>query len=424
MAVLALPTTQSQLQNAVDALVGSSIDALTTDALGENIIDIRIAVDRLEAESLRLVHRFHQEGGALSDGGGTTVSWLRRCCRMTAKAAAYTVHLARTLGEMPATLDSARAGRSSFANVAMIGHLAGQVGVEQLRPYEDFLVEAAEQVTPRQMRYATQTTRLGIDPDGVLADANHDHERRWLDCDETYGGVFVVRGQFDAEGGALLKAAIDSLSHGLTRGEERSASQRRADALVDMAAAHLRCGDSRDVHGQRPHLTLTVSADTLRAGARDAHAVSEDTLRVVAIAQPAELGGVGPIHPEIARRIACDAVRTVVSVAPTADDSSWITGSPAVPLSVGRATRTIPASIRTALVLRDNGCRFPGCDRPPAWTDGHHIIHWADGGPTELGNLVSLCRSHHRQVHEEGWRIHIADGSAVVEPPPWRTPGD
>jgi hypothetical protein len=70
------------------------------------------------------------------------------------------------------------------------------------------------------------------------------------------------------------------------------------------------------------------------------------------------------------------------------------------------------------LVVRDQGCRFPGCDRPPAWTDGHHIIHWADGGPTELANLVSLCRSHHRQVHEEGWRIHIADGSAVVEPPP------
>ena len=89
-----------------------------------------------------------------------------------------------------------------------------------------------------------------------------------------------------------------------------------------------------------------------------------------------------------------------------------------VPLSVGRATRTIPGAIRTALSLRDQGCRFPGCDRPPAWTDGHHVIHWSDGGPTELGNLVSLCRMHHRRVHEEGWRIHMADGIAVVEPPP------
>jgi 5-methylcytosine-specific restriction endonuclease McrA len=70
------------------------------------------------------------------------------------------------------------------------------------------------------------------------------------------------------------------------------------------------------------------------------------------------------------------------------------------------------------LRFRDQGCRFPGCDRPPAWTDGHHIIHWADGGPTELENLVSLCRPHHRAVHEQRWRIHIADGRAVVEPPP------
>ena len=90
---------------------------------------------------------------------------------------------------------------------------------------------------------------------------------------------------------------------------------------------------------------------------------------------------------------------------------------PVLPLAVGRETRTIPAHLRTALTLRDQGCRFPGCDRPPAWTDGHHIIHWPDG-PTELDNLVSLCRTHHRRVHEQGWRIHIADGVAIVEPPP------
>jgi hypothetical protein len=96
---------------------------------------------------------------------------------------------------------------------------------------------------------------------------------------------------------------------------------------------------------------------------------------------------VGPIHPETARRIACDAVRTVVTIAPPAD-SVAMAGTRVMPLSVGRATRTIPAHIRTALHVRDQGCRFPGCDRPPAWTDGHHIIHWSDGGPTELENLV------------------------------------
>ena len=274
MEALAIADTKVRVNDAVDALVSESIDGLTTHALGEDLVEIGRAIDRLEAERLRRLHRFDAEHGGYVDGGGTSMSWLRRSCGMTARAAAYRVHLARTLGQMPAALDSARAGRASFTNVAMIAHLAGDVGVEQVAPYEDILVEAAETFQPRQMRTLTQATRLYIDPDGVLADDNHAHERRWFNCDKTYGDVFIVSGQLDAEGGALLTAAIDALSHGMSRGEERSAGQRRADALVDMAATQLRCGDHRDVHGQRPHLTLTVSAETLRAkvGADALHA--------------------------------------------------------------------------------------------------------------------------------------------------------
>jgi hypothetical protein len=405
MEAYAIPDARDRVNEAVDALVDESIDGVSTHALGADLIDIRRAIDRLEAEFIRRLHRFHHARGAQADGGVSTVSWLRPHCGMTVKAAAYRVHLARTLGELPATLDSARAGRASFSNVTMIAHLAEAVGVEQVAPLESILVGAAETLEPGAMRVLTQATRLRLDPDGVLADDNHAHERRWFECEQTYGGVFVLRGELDAEGGALVKTAIDALSQGMARGETRTGSQRRADALVDVFAAQLRRGDHRDVHGQRPHLTVTVSAETLRAGAVDA--------------EPAELSGVGPIHPETARRLACDAVRTVVTVAPPADaaaSTAW--GTPAKPLSVGRATRIIPAHIRTALRLRDQGCRFPGCDRPPAWTDGHHIIHWPDGGPTELDNLVSLCRPHHRAVHEQGWRIRIADGIAVVEPPP------
>jgi hypothetical protein len=404
MEAFAIPEASDRVHEAVDALVDESIDAVSTHALGADLIGIRRAIDRLDAEFLRRLHRFDRAHGALADGGVSTVSWLRPHCGMTGKAAAYRVHLARTLGELPATLDSARAGRASFSNVTMIAHLAEDVGVEQVAPLESILVGAAETLEPGAMRTLTQATRLRLDPDGVLADDNRAHERRWFECEQTYGGVFVLRGELDAESGTLVKTAIDALSHGLGPGETRSGSQRRADALVDLAATQLRCGDHRDVHGQRPHLTVTVSADTLRSGAN---------------AEPAELSGVGPIHPATARRIACDAVRTVVTVAPPADGAtSGADGTRVLPLSVGRATRTIPAHIRTALHLRDQGCRFPGCDRPPAWTDGHHIIHWSDGGPTELANLVSLCRPHHRAVHEQGWRIQIADGIAVVEPPP------
>lgn len=67
----------------------------------------------------------------------------------------------------------------------------------------------------------------------------------------------------------------------------------------------------------------------------------------------------------------------------------------------------MPAPLRRAVVVRDGRCRFPGCDRPPPWCDAHHVIHWADGGPTALSNLVLLCRRHHRLVHEGGFGLEM-----------------
>jgi len=109
------------------------------------------------------------------------------------------------------------------------------------------------------------------------------------------------------------------------------------------------------------------------------------------------------------RRIACDA-RVVPAV---------LDGNSAV-LDVGRAQRTIAGPLRRALVIRDGGCVFPACDLPPAWSAGHHIRHWADGGPTSLDNSVLLCPAHHRGVHHDGWEVRIAaDGLPEFIPPRW-----
>ena len=143
-----MPEARDRVRDAVDALVDESIDGVSTHALGADLIDIRRAIDRLEAEFVRRLHRFDRAHGASADGGVSTVSWLRSHCGMTVKAAAYRVHLARTLGELPATLDSARAGRASFTNVTMIAHLAEDVGVEQVAPLEHILVGAAETLEP------------------------------------------------------------------------------------------------------------------------------------------------------------------------------------------------------------------------------------------------------------------------------------
>lgn len=97
------------------------------------------------------------------------------------------------------------------------------------------------------------------------------------------------------------------------------------------------------------------------------------------------------------RRLACDA--SVVQVTHDSDGSV---------LDVGRKTRTIPPALRRALETRDRGCRFPGCGL--RFADGHHIHHWADGGPTKLGNCILLCKFHHRLVHEEGYRVALLPG--------------
>ena len=82
-------------------------------------------------------------------------------------------------------------------------------------------------------------------------------------------------------------------------------------------------------------------------------------------------------------------------------------------LDYGHTTRTIPPAVFTSLLLRDLGCRFPGCDRPGEWCEGHHVVHWEDGGPTCLSNIVLLCSRHHHRVHLPGWDIKLLPSGTV-----------
>jgi hypothetical protein len=92
-------------------------------------------------------------------------------------------------------------------------------------------------------------------------------------------------------------------------------------------------------------------------------------------------------------------------------------GGPTQPLDVGRTTQVVQPAQRTALAVRDGACVFPGCERPLAWCEAHHLRHWLHGGPTDLANLALLCRAHHRAVHEGGWTA----GPMATSPPPHRT---
>jgi hypothetical protein len=173
-------------------------------------------------------------------------------------------------------------------------------------------------------------------------------------------------------------------------GDDRTAAQRRADALVTMAELALRSGEAPEAGGVKPHVSVLVPLATLeqRAGA------------------PAATFGFGATSSgEWARRMSCDA-----------NVSRIITGPRSEILDAGRATRCFTAAQIRAIVARDRHCRWPGCDRPPAWSEAHHIRHWADGGPTSVDNAVLLCGRHHDRVHHHRHAVVIRpDGTRTID---------
>jgi len=376
---------------AVEAFDAEELGAVDGETLSEELIGMRHSIDRLEAQFSRRLVRFDLVRGYEGAGAADLISWLRWACRMGTSAAARRLHLARQLTELPETEAAWRSGAISTGHAAVIGRTVDEMGDDGARAAEPTLLEAADRMNPGHVWLLGQRLRHALDRERALADANAMHERRRLHLTRGLDGALTLDGLFDPEAGAILRTAIDALTRPLPD-DDRIAPQRRADALVELARRQLDGGALPASGGQRPHLSVVVPAAALRHEAG---------------APPAELEWSGPIVDQTARRMGCDAVCSTIEV----DEEG-------MPMTVGRATRTVPPSIRRALVVRDRGCRFPGCDRPPAWTDGHHLVHWADGGETALENLVLLCRPHHRLVHEQGWTLRRNDDGELVAAPP------
>lgn len=381
---------RSALQASVDQLAAEPVHHWSNDALAESLVELRHEIDRLEAECSRRLRLFDERHGYRDDGAPSMVAWLRHRCGLSSGAAAQRVEIARQLPTLPEAQARFAAGDIGLGHAAVLARVVSDVGPEAALLAEPTLLEAAQRLDPSKLRLVARHLRQLVDPDGALLSAIQEHERRYLHLSQTFDGVWMLDGLLDAEGGAVLNTALGSLSAPLPE-DTRSAAQRRADALVEVATRQLQGGELPASHGQRPHLVLTAPLAVL-AGA--------------AAAGAAELETAGAVLVATARRLACDAVLSTV----LEDDGSTA--------ATGRERRTIAPALRRALDARDRGCRFPGCDRPPAWTDAHHIQHWADGGATTLSNLVLLCRVHHRFVHEHNWSLTLdASGGVVAQPP-------
>jgi hypothetical protein len=380
------PAPLAELHAALDGCAVEAVEELHNAALAEDLVELRRAADRVEAEFARRLAVFDRRKGCHLDGAISTTSWLRHRCRLSGAASSERVAMARHLAELPETATAFGRGEVGYEQARVITRTAESIGAEAMRGAEHILVEAAARLDPQRLQIAADHLKHYLAPERARRDANDEHERRALFISPLLDGVFRIDGHLDREGGACLLAALEALLPPRAADDTRSPAQRRADALVELARQRM------EAAGGRPHVSLIVRSETLTG------------------AQPApggELGRAGVIPGETALRIACDASLTVVTI--DGDDRL---------LSVDRATRTVPPSLRRALVARDRGCRFPGCDRPPEWTDGHHLRHRAHGGEMKASNLVLLCRRHHRLVHEGGWRLEwAADGDLVAMPP-------
>src|SRR5581483_10288095 len=353
---------------ALAELEREDIADVPVEVIGDQLVELFAHRNRVDAEIERRLHRFDKGEGYAADHALSAQAWLRWKCRLSASEASERVKVARQLPQLELTAAAFADGSVSYRHAALIARTASEIGEKWESNAESILVTAAKEVDPGRLRFAVGHLKHYLVPDGALDEANANYERRQLYLSQTMDGMFKLDGQLDAEGGAALKTALDALMTPPSGDDDRNASERRADALVELAWRQMDAGTLPQVGGQKPHLLVTAELATLAAQPNS---------------PAAELEWSQPVPAETARRIGCDCELT-----PMLDGESH--GS----------RKVIPGWKRRALIARDRGCRFVGCDMPSAWCDAHHLKHWADGGLDELWNLVLLCRRHHRMVHE------------------------
>ncbi len=373
------------LNAAIDGY-GAAVRQLDGRRLGEALIDTRALKDRVEAIFVDGLRRFDQAGDFIADGAIDVIAWLRSRCKVSGAEAAQRVGVARQLEQLPITQQAFARGELGLQHVAAMARAAEHVGVAAVQRAEATLVGMAERMDPNQFTGVVKNYEHQVDARAALDEANRQHDRRYLRLSDSLDGMVKLEGLLDAEGGAVVRNAINAQL--LPNGDDRrTPEQRRADALIEICAR--RQGTGRGA--PRPHLVVRATVETLAAADG---------------APSGEIDGAGPVPAETVRRLACDAALT------------RITGQGELVAEISRASRSIPPAMRRALADRDRGCVAQHCTRPVEWTDAHHLRHWADGGPTTMANLILLCRTHHRLVHEDGWQLQrLTTGRCALLPP-------
>jgi hypothetical protein len=376
---------------------GGSTAFNTSVSLEELEAQITELAGQLNAANYRwltLIAEYDRRNGWADGKLPSCAHWLNFKCGLNLGAAREKVRVAHALAGLPKIAASMARGELSYSKVRALTRVAGEAT-------EDALLMIALHGTAHHVERLVRGYRRAQEAQELSREAQQ-HANRSLSYCFADDGSLILKGRLPALAGAMLIRALEAAIETIPEKEisadvveERAIpyQTRRADALAVLAEKYLAETDVSSTTADRYQVVVHVDAETLREQSAGRCEIEN-----------------GPSLPaETARRLVCDA--SLLSV---------IENEHGEPLDVGRKTRSIPPAIRRALNARDGGCRFPGCTHQ-RYVDAHHVEHWADGGDTKLSNLVTLCRLHHRLVHEGeitiealaggGWRFLHPDGS-------------
>jgi hypothetical protein len=369
----------------------------TSTSVGEELRAIETAIRALNAAKCDRLAEMEATRAHEADGASSISTWARRELSQDASLTRQMVRAGRTYRDLPEVGEAARRGEISFAHVNSFTYALKHIGAEQTRLIEQPLLDVALHVSPQEFHAKVRQVRDSAHPDALDQAWLDGMDKRDIRLAKTLEGWHLT-GFLDIETGAKLNTIVQNLSVPRDAGDDRSPSQRRMDAFDQICTSVLENGLPAD-NGIRPHINVTVEAETLK---NIAEHEAGHTLRPSRDNPPATLQGFGRIGPQLLAHLICGADITpflITTVEPNTDV-----------LDVGRTERLATPRQAKAISLRQQGiCAGPGCRHPIA--HNHHLTWWSNGGRTDLDNLIGLCRKCHSLVH--AGRLELARGSPV-----------
>ncbi|WP_330277621.1 HNH endonuclease [Lentzea sp. NBC_00516] len=380
---------------------------LSTDELLSGVVSEVVEIRVREHAVLRKLAELDRRGAAEELGYKDLPQVLRHAVRWDLKTARQWLANAHALShditptgsrlepDLPVTAVAVAEGTLSADHISAVAEVMKKLPAAAEAPVVEF-AQAHEPSAVRSFGKELAYRLYQDDPeprDTEPAPPTNQHVMRWK------GECLEIWAKLDKITGAKYEALLDPLAKPRAETPEegpdlRTRSEREGDALAELVDLMLRA-DQLPEHGGEPvSLTLTMRYEDLVN--QEGQAMLDNRERIPA----AE-----------ARQLACNA-----GIIPL------VLGERSQPMDIGRKARTFPAAIRRVLAARDQGCAFPGCERPPKHCDAHHVRFWSNGGGTSVDNAVLLCRNHHRLIHHSEWEIRMVQGLPRFYPPGWLDP--